>query len=883
MHRLLVFPIQGATPARVPPRPPAASSGLFTFDPLRRDIPLFAAESAAAITRAGFAHAPDTYLGSDITVRQNGVPLATTVTAALALPSSTTPFTFGGRGPGISLDATAGLRIIATDANVARAVDAVVTAEWQETDGTVRALGALGVRGAIGGTPGAFSRSATGGVANGVLRITLSLADVTSAWPPPRFAPPRPQRFPSAVIPVRAEQVGPMRTADGLYVYLPDTVLTPGSALTYWVADDGSTYGDMSLDIRTLARGSEGQTYPPVNAEPSASPVETFTRLNRGPDGMVVTDASRFGGVGAVFAAEVFTGVPQLLGAIPTADTDGAAYPELGLPGAWPAFQYAARVNAADVPGLLVVRVQALAGATVVPSVEMIVVNRAGDALLVYLPQIDAPPAEGVRFFVADDGSTYYYPTDDAQRRTVLDDRSLAQLVLARPASGQVWPIPGIWPLQQRIAVARPLDTADAALRLVPGQLGIDPELGRFALPADDPAHDSVALSVDYGEAFSDRVGALNFDRQLDPAALATRLVASSGDADFALSVAADAPIYTTLSEAVAAAADGDIIEITDSATYSETAPIVLADFVVQTLVIRARAGCRPCLSFRAPDGTPLSASLTTLVPMAGLNLNGLLIEGAPLTLHAPVQQVSLIACTLDPTSMTAGSLISDSAMSGGGSAYLLCRCVTGALYLGELVQSVIVADSIIDGGGMFAILGMEKVGSPPLMPITTGASVQLERVTVLGGVLCDTLSASECLLDSYVAVEDQQSGCIRFSRYEKGSILPRRDPMRTHRGGGELMSSGSALPAATLQQPPLWSAQLRPARGGLSAANSYGKRGRRRGRCLCQPPERRAAGQSAHQATGVHAGRAVARHRRGDLTPHAGSERLPVASGANR
>ena len=54
-------------------------------------------------------------------------------------------------------------------------------------------------------------------------------------------------------------------------------------------------------------------------------------------------------------------------------------------------------------------------------------------------------------------------------------------------------------------------------------------------------------------------------------------------------------------------------------------------------------------------------------------------------------------------------------------------------------------------------------------------ASVQLERVTVLGRIACDVLSASECLLDDIAIVEDQQSGCIRFSRYEVGSVLPRR------------------------------------------------------------------------------------------------------------
>jgi hypothetical protein len=36
-------------------------------------------------------------------------------------------------------------------------------------------------------------------------------------------------------------------------------------------------------------------------------------------------------------------------------------------------------------------------------------------------------------------------------------------------------------------------------------------------------------------------------------------------------------------------------------------------------------------------------------------------------------------------------------------------------------------------------------------------------------------LNASECLLDDIVIVDNQQSGCVRFTRYELGSVLPRR------------------------------------------------------------------------------------------------------------
>jgi hypothetical protein len=47
--------------------------------------------------------------------------------------------------------------------------------------------------------------------------------------------------------------------------------------------------------------------------------------------------------------------------------------------------------------------------------------------------------------------------------------------------------------------------------------------------------------------------------------------------------------------------------------------------------------------------------------------------------------------------------------------------------------------------------------------------------VTVFGAILCDVLNASESLLNDIAIVNDQQSGCMRFTRFEMGSVLPRR------------------------------------------------------------------------------------------------------------
>jgi hypothetical protein len=52
---------------------------------------------------------------------------------------------------------------------------------------------------------------------------------------------------------------------------------------------------------------------------------------------------------------------------------------------------------------------------------------------------------------------------------------------------------------------------------------------------------------------------------------------------------------------------------------------------------------------------------------------------------------------------------------------------------------------------------------------------VRLEHVTVLGPMSLHRLAASECILNDVARVEDAQRGCIRFSAWAAGSVLPRK------------------------------------------------------------------------------------------------------------
>jgi hypothetical protein len=496
---------------------------------------------------------------------------------------------------------------------------------------------------------------------------------------------------------------------------------------------------------------------------------------------MRFADPTRLGGADVLVQLDLFTGAFQALGAMATVDQTAGAHPDLQVPDPWPAFSYgpSIRALAGNLPseGLLSVHLVPLAG-NFIPPLEIIVVNRRGRSLLVYLPEVASAPPAGVRLFVADDGSTYRVPADAVAQLAVLQRQSYSGLTLTRGSAGQVLPIVEVWPLQQRRAVAINLCRCERRSLLAPGALGIDPELGRFAFAPGDPAIGQGSLSVDYVEAFSDRMGALNYDRQLDPQTEPRRLVSQSGDAD-----SPGVPVHADLGAAIAAAQDGDVIEIVDSATYAANAAILLTNPAVQSLTVRARAGERPCLTFYQGAHVAASGSFRVAVPMSLLALNGLLMSGGPLLIESKVDHVHLTACTLAPRTAVSGSLIATDTNMNARADYLLCRCITGGIRLGPGVSHLTIADSIVDQQGGFAIAGLVGFGSPPILlspplmetPLSAAGSIQLERVTVLGRIFCGVLNASESLLDDIATVEDQQSGCVRFTRYEKGSLLPRR------------------------------------------------------------------------------------------------------------
>jgi hypothetical protein len=86
---------------------------------------------------------------------------------------------------------------------------------------------------------------------------------------------------------------------------------------------------------------------------------------------------------------------------------------------------------------------------------------------------------------------------------------------------------------------------------------------------------------------------------------------------------------------------------------------------------------------------------------------------------------------------------------------------------------------SLLDGAHLAALnRGLLEDAFPialaPAAVAVAGASLQLSRVTVLGRVAAKRLAAGDSILGDFTTTEDAQDGCVRFSAYAGGSVVPR-------------------------------------------------------------------------------------------------------------
>lgn len=323
--------------------------------------------------------------------------------------------------------------------------------------------------------------------------------------------------------------------------------------------------------------------------------------------------------------------------------------------------------------------------------------------------------------------------------------------------------------------------------------LKLRPARGRFEYASSPPLGSPPAgIWVEFHYGFSSEIGAGPYDRRVGRKAPPTPGQPKKALSGVALTGANAVPSSGTLT-------------LGDSLTYPGA-----DDVSVQgQLTLCAANKQRPLI--RLPEGPPDSSTEWIISGEEGscLVLDGLFISGGDVVLRGDFGCVTITCCTLDPGN--APSATSDAlsppgifAVAADGRELVptrlwieaavgtltVERSITGPIHTraGGKVETLVITDSIVQAipNSTPGTLSSPPESSPPdssppnsLPPDAALAlddgEVQLSRCTVLGDIVVHRLDASECILRDYAEVDDTQHGCVRFTAWADGSVLPRK------------------------------------------------------------------------------------------------------------
>ncbi len=311
-----------------------------------------------------------------------------------------------------------------------------------------------------------------------------------------------------------------------------------------------------------------------------------------------------------------------------------------------------------------------------------------------------------------------------------------------------------------------PADLSDWSYRPLPGQVAVDPQLGRIAFPPTQTRKGGVWVSYCYG--FPAAIGGGEYPRQL--------------------SQPADAKIYPVgpgqrISDAVnqwtADAPKNAVIEIEQSGVYAE--PLQFTLKAGQSLELRAASGARPILRLldwqtSAPDNLSITGETGSW-----FTLDGILITGRGVQIDGDLAGVSIrhstlvpgwgLTLTCEPKRPNEPSLI----VSGSLGCLSIDHSITGLIEInrdevGTDPLALRIADSIVDATANNRI----AIGAPERL--CAHAILTVLRSTIIGRIQTHMFELAEdsILLGNVLACRRQQ-GCIRFCYVPPGSKTPRR------------------------------------------------------------------------------------------------------------
>jgi hypothetical protein len=351
-------------------------------------------------------------------------------------------------------------------------------------------------------------------------------------------------------------------------------------------------------------------------------------------------------------------------------------------------------------------------------------------------------------------------------------------------------------------------------------EIAIDPVLGRLAIGLDTIARATAAASdlrVTYTYGAVGPIGAHPISRPAAPAEWDGQPV----PAPIRVSKQPGSPLLEDALVDLHLPGPLLIVEIEDSGTYDFSPDLVSGRIVEdggpnlalgRPLILRAADGERPIIRLAAPlrlrpvevtaanpaDQPALDARNSNLVArLEGLYLThgGTMAAGDPLIARAALAALEIHDTTLEPggnelidhtraPSIVAARLAEpygfadpvDETRFQETPAIRVRRSITGPLFAATEGYTLELVDSIIDAGAGAAVTPGDFAvsGDGPDPSTVFGPPTRVEGVTILGRMRVDRLEGRGGIFVRRLEVQDNQSGCIKFSYFPgDGDRLP--------------------------------------------------------------------------------------------------------------
>jgi hypothetical protein len=321
-------------------------------------------------------------------------------------------------------------------------------------------------------------------------------------------------------------------------------------------------------------------------------------------------------------------------------------------------------------------------------------------------------------------------------------------------------------------------DLTDWTYRPLPGQVAVDPILGRIAFPPTQIRRQGVWVSYNY--AFSADIGGGEYQRELSQPAV------------YHLYLVGEQEGFTRINDALTRWQSDNpanaVIEITDSGVYVE--PINITLKTGQTLQLRAASGKRPVIRLlnwqtSAPDNLTINGLANTDTPSAEptswFTLDGIVVTGRGVQVQGDVAGVTIrhstlvpgwgLDCNCEPTRPTEPSLELDDAPN----CVRIEHSIIGAIQVNrdevrEDPCRIYISDSIVDATSTDGL----ALGAPE--KLCAFSILNICRCTVFGQVQTHAIALAEnCIFMGVIQDCRRQQGCMRFCYVTAGSRTPKR------------------------------------------------------------------------------------------------------------